>query len=330
MLHPIKTNENSQTPVLTADEQLAQLEAETMKALGKKPDATASEETPETPSTEQTEQPGEETPEDKQPEETPEAEETTTPDSDADEEIDLSQFKAKGQERIKDLADKASKVPQLEKEVQRLQKLLGLGPTEKPQAQPAQPRQAPQKPVTPLPWAKPATEETPADEQNLTEEELNQRIQDESQRSIRNDRILRTLDYDISAAEDKYPELRKPKTHFEKGEDGKQVEVVDEPNPAFDQKLTENIAKWYQTLFKEDNTLRFGEFVDQVMSLKAKGTEEGKKAKVKILQKQADEQAIDPSGTPTNSGTDNLESKVRGAKSASDLAEIEKLLPHAE
>lgn len=244
-----------------------------------------------------------------------------TPSNDTDEEIDLSQLKPKGQDRIRDLANKAAKVPELEKELKRLQNLMGVGATDdatlrKPSDTRSAPQNVPSNQLKGTPWDTSDTDNS--DTRELTEDEIRQQAREEARIEQRNTNILNTLKYDVSVVEDTYPELREPTT--------------ENPNPDYDPQLAKNVTDWYNTLFAKNHNLRLKDFVDSIMSLKRKGEEQGRKqAEIKtqeVLKKQTAEQIVDPSGAPS-SVSDSVEVRLKNASSSKDLEELEKLLPHA-
>ncbi len=323
----------------TADEQIAELEAKAIAELSgekpkeeDKPDETPA---PVAAADDKSEKPGEaetpkpEEPKEPKPEEKPaEDSKPTKPEDEAvadaeDEEIDLSKLKAKGQERIRDLAKAAKQVPQLEREIQRLQTLMGLKP-----AKPSDPVN-PGRPNGTKPAAAPQTPKSPNqfypewlpgndnkdDSKEMTEEELRAQAREEARIEYRNQKMIDTLDYDIATVKDTYPELREP--------------TKENPNPDYDEKLVDFLGSTFEAAWAKDNSLRFVDFVKTIMSLKGKGAEEGRRQADKVLKKQSAEQAIVSDGTPPDK-RDNLETKIKGARTSADLAELEKLLPHAD
>ena len=264
----------------------------------------------EEPKTEEEAAPAEETPSEEQPK--TEADTSQSETETETEEVDLSQISARGQDRIKELAEKAKQVPELERKMKVLESIVR-------QTRGALPRKeetpAPSTSSANLPWDQTSTQETTEeDSQELTEAQLEEKIKKTTREEIDNENIAKTLETDAILIEDQYPVFRKP--------------TEGNPNPEFDPELTNFVWDIYLKEMKEDKFIRLSTVVDKVMAIRSKAAEQGKKASADILAKQASEQAIDPSGTPasTPSANDNVEGKIKGAKSMKDLEALEKLI----
>lgn len=301
----------NQTKKAENDDILAKAEEEANKAAageGESQETTTPAETPVTPEGGETPDPnGEQTP----------AETTTPSDTETDPE-DLSHISARGQERIKKLADEAAKVPDLQHKVEVLEKLVNRTRSAASGARvPGQPgngeggKQSGGK----LPWDQTATQTLPDGESTeLTIDEVKEEVRKTTREEIENENIVNAMETDAILMEEKHPEFRKP--------------TDDKPNPAFDQDLVNFVMGIFQNEVKQNKKTRLSDVVERVMSIRRRGAEEERKRKTEIVSRQAAEQAIDPSGTTplSPSGNDNLEGKIRGAKSMKDLEKLEKLI----
>lgn len=286
------------------DKLLAEEEAKVAAQLnGEEPQGETPKEEPkpETPS---------ETPKEETPTEQPTEDKSETPKEDeveaAKENEDVKSVR--GQKRVQELAngkaEAENKVEALQKEIERFNRQLNGRYDIKPL-----PQKGNGQAQSTLPWA-PKQEET--GDHQMTQEELQKMIDERAQLNSRNERIVERLDNDIVLVKSKYP-------------------VFDDESSEHDPELTARVSKWYEAMFKQDPTVRFADYVDQLMALRDKGAEEGKRQTAAVLKKQAAEQAIDSSGLPQKSTADeDVESKIRSARSSKELAEMEKLLPHAD
>lgn len=230
-----------------------------------------------------------------------------------DTEVDLSQLSEKAQKRFRDLSQKAKRAEQVEEENQRLRQLQGS-----PKLEITPPPSGERSGVTPskgLPWD---TDSEGAEPREITEEEYQQHVTEAARKVVREElgreQAISQFNSDVTAVEDKYPELKPPR-------DG-------EENPDFDQDLVNQIGDWYKQLLRTNRNLRLSNFVDRLMDLRSKGAEKGRAEVSATLAKQAAEQATPSTGTPRSEGT-NLEGRIKAAQSPEELEELEKLLPHA-
>lgn len=226
-----------------------------------------------------------------------------------------SQLSARGQKRVEDLAQKANRVPELEKENERLRKILGIEPgvdgeTIRQAGEPKKPEK-----TQALPWEK---QDDGSQTRELTPEEYEADVQKKAeiaaQKVIDNERVAATLRFDVKQSEELYPELRKP--------------TPENPNPQFDQAVVDLISRVYAAEFKQNNKVRLAGIVESVMRIRKQGAVDEQRKRKEALDRQDAEQAIDPSagGSEQKSANDNIEGKIRGAKSMKDLAALEKLI----
>jgi hypothetical protein len=241
----------------------------------------------------------------------------------SDEEI-LSSLKDKGQRRFRELSKRAALAAELEKRVKALEQLVGK---QKPLIEPVPEAESESVQPTGLPW------DESLEPREVYEEEYNQEIESKASQKaevITRQQLkdyhekmedLQTLQRDLDIVETEFDELNPGKR------DAVTNEVV-EPNPDYDQELAIKIATWFKERRKANPTLRLVEFVRDLMSLRNKGTEQGRREASAEVVRQAASQPIVPSGTPTG-GSTSLDQMISDARSMRELDEVEKSLPHA-
>ncbi len=304
---------------------LAKEEAEVEKQLAAEEEGAESQETvtTETPAEETKTEGDQETPDAKEETKTEETqtetetkEDTSPADADSDKEAH-SKLSARGQKRFAELNGDAKKVPDLEKKIEVLEKIIESTSVELPEGflsnkKPADAAKSDSK----LPWDQNGKQED-SEDGTLTTEQLDAQVKDEATKAAREEsrrvRIATRLQTDGVLIEEKYPEFRKP--------------TEDKPNDRFDQDLTAFAWKIFHTEFEKNPETRLMDVVEQVMSVKRKAAEEARKQQAAIVDKQDAEQAIDPSGTPQFQNENNvLEGKIKSANSMKELEALEKSL----
>lgn len=158
-----------------------------------------------------------------------------------------------------------------------------------------------------LPWD--TTAKADPEQREVTEEEYQAEVERKArqvvQTELRNEKILTTLSNDTREAEAKYQEL-------------------DPKSDTFDPVLVTNISTWYKALFQQNEEIRFKDFVEEVMSLRAKGVERGKSEVTATVMRQAAEQAMTPSATKVEHKS--ASEAISKAKTISDLEAAEALV----
>ena len=276
------------------EEMLAKLEKEAeAKVKGEASPAEEEQTSASESAPEETETPSEEK------ESKPETPETEEGEEEFSEE-ELARFKEKAQKRIRKLASKAKEVEKLRKELEDLKtqfELLRSGEPTFPVGQEVSEG---------LPW------ETPSEPREVTEEEYQKEVAQTAQKIVQAElarqRRLDRLEQDIKAVEEKYPELNPDSEEFDK-------------------ELCDSIANWFKGLARSNPDLRLASFVDELMSLRAKGAEREKSKISAKIAKQAAEQAVSPTGAPKGKG--DLTSLIESARTIEELEEAEKLLPRS-
>lgn len=236
-------------------------------------------------------------PEETKPESKPDGEQkpaTETKEEDFTDE-DVKHLSEKAQKRFKTMSKRIK-----EFEAQEAARKYSPAPA-KPESpkEPAKPGETP----TGLPWDLPNTGQ-PAESQGQPIDET--KVRETVQGELKKKEILDNIKADTTFLEDKYP-------------------VLNQDSEEFDEALSTRISSWYKLMFRSNNELRFKDFVEEVMSLRAAGVEKGKtEVTTKVLQ-QASEQAISPSATRVEPV--NVENQISGAKTMSELEALEKSLP---
>ena len=226
-------------------------------------------------------------------------------------EEEQSQLSAKAQKRFKALSEKAKKAGELEKRVVQLEKLRQPQAPTIPQTlqTPKPPTQTPgQAPTGKLPWETEGAEEG---SEELTVEQLDERNRKIVQEELQKEKTAAQVKSDVVLAEEKYPELN-----------------PDKPD-TYNEGLANQIADWYKAMFQVNQNLSLIDFVNQIMSLRGEGAEQGKAEVTKNMAQQAAEQAVAPSGAPSKDGP-TQEDRIKNAKSEEELDELERTLPHAD
>lgn len=293
------------------DDALAKMETEVAEALANPnpedqgtPPATGEETvTPAPTSAEGETKPVSETPkpEDAKPETTPDGEK---PKADASKDDEFTD------DDVKHLSEKAQKrFKQMNAELRRLkaQELSrNLGPKQQPVSDK---RESLAKPSA-LPWDRKPAADGPKE---VTDEEYQADVQAKAQEAartvIRNEKIVNGVIEDRKYLEENHPELN-------------------QESEQFDPVLAEYIATTFKSLFKDNNDLRLKDYAEQVLSLRAKGVEQGKSEVTATVVKQAAEQAMSPSTTRVMPKT--AADAIAGAKSMEELEAAEKLLTSSQ
>lgn len=283
------------------EEELARLEEETNKQLeseGEKqtPSSESASETTETPtegeSKTETEQPGTQT----------DGGEKKTEDTNEDDlsEEEKRQLSEKAQKRFRALAERRK---QLEEENRILRQQQS--PTTTPQDKGKDEGKSHK-----LPWEtedEETTEVSPEQYEADVTAKAEKAAEKKVQEQFENREIVTNLQSDIAAVETKHPELN--------------PENLDE----YDAHLVNEISDLYKAQFKLNKKLRFAPFVDRIMSLRKSGEERGRSQVTAKVAKQAAEQALGPSQTPSKS-SDPI-AAINSAKSIEELEALEKTLP---
>lgn len=198
----------------------------------------------------------------------------------------------KAENRYQKLANEKKR---LEMENQRLRQAQGQGLYQTAQSAPAPAK-------SPFPW-----EQTPPqtnDEDGLTLEELNKRIEltAEAKAEEKVQELIRTQD--AERLETLYPELS-------------------ENSDSFNPKLTNFVADQYNLAVKQYPKLRLADFVNEFMSLREESIDQGRTQAASTLVEQAAKQAVTPSSgkTSTQSTEEELAQALKDGRMS--LADFE-------
>jgi AAA15 family ATPase/GTPase len=167
-----------------------------------------------------------------------------------------------------------------------------------------------QTPPPSLPWQTDAVTPPPSqDGREVTQAEYEAEIESKAREVVRKEfeqrEFLQNLHTDISECERKYPELNPMADNYDDG-------------------LATRIANWYKAQVQQNPNLRMKEFVDDVMSIKAKANAEARSQVTGKVIQQANNQALSPTTPSTNSKS--VEDLLSGAKSMADLDSLERYL----
>lgn len=196
------------------------------------------------------------------------------------------------EDEVKQLSQKAQKRFQhFSKKNAELERELSFLRKSQPKPEPVKPQ------VNPLPWERDGGK----DVERIAEEKARETVEN----TLRTERILNTIREDAVEVEAKYPELN-PKS------------------PEFDRVLLAKVSTWFKAQFKENNTLRLKDFVNDVLELRAQGIEKGRQEIGRTIAKQASEQALTPGGN-TSTATEEVSSKIAKATSMKELEALESL-----
>lgn len=162
-----------------------------------------------------------------------------------------------------------------------------------------------------LPW------DLPADDDGniiLTPEGLSEIIQKESRKVVndvikardtkaKGESVVSELQSDIAQAEQQWPELK-------------------EESPTFNEGLATTVAKLYELAFKGDNSIRFIDFVNDYMSVKQAGYEEGRKEAAKKRNAKKAAQIVTTKNRPTDSKDQSVVEQIDSVSSIEDLERL--------
>lgn len=225
----------------------------------------------------------------------PDVGETTPPETPQAPERDLSE------DEVKKLSAKAQKrYRAMSQRIKELEERLTLRSTLQPKATPVGTPTAAALP--PLPWLAPDEGIMPQVPAVDPREEARVAAREELAR----DRIVTNINADVESIESRYPDL----------------------NPAsedYDEDLALTIKDLYLAKFKDDNTLRLKDFVEDIMGIRAKAEHKAKAQITGKVVKQAATQAISSTASSQKPQT-SVEDMIKGAKSLKDLEALESLL----
>lgn len=303
-----KKKPTAATPEESEEAKLVRLEKEANEEAAKLEKAQG-EETPSSESAPDNQTPSEEgEPEPEGSEPVVEGDDTPKPGDEAPEkgkpedEVDVKNLSPKAQKRFKKLNKEAKKGKKAIDELERIKTRQGLPPLDlsKPKAQEGK-----------LPWdGKPEGD----GEEVLTEEQLQQQIQLGVRQGIAAEKQVSTFSKDIKSVEKEYPAL-------------------DSGSDSFDEDLATKISTYYEAiafwktkkgeLIFKPNAPSFKTFVGEIMGIRAKAGEKGKKQVTTDVLKQKAKQPVSPSGTPPAKGVKAIVDQIRDPSTS--LKEAEEL-----
>lgn len=230
----------------------------------------------------------------------PTAQPTVKPEThDDSDDLDVSQLSEKAQKRFRKMSEK-------------IRQLEAQSIKQKYEAPKVPVQTTATAPTTPggykLPWETGTTEQQP-DVREISEEEFQAQVEAKAraavQSELRTEKILSQVTQDTQDVETRYPQLNPQ-------------------SDSYDEVLVAKVSSWFKALWRQNHDLRLKDFVDEVMTLQAKGAEQGRSEVTGKVLRQAAEQAMGP-GMGSGRSTSAMDA-IKSAKTLDELEAAERLI----